>query len=199
MDPQDRALRAGVDIVVATPGRLMDHMRHGWTEFGALEVLVLDEADRMIDMGFLPDVRRILEALPATRQTLLFSATMPAEVLQLHTMHVMPAHEKVQWLARFSRSVDGPALVFVRTKIGAERLARELARLGVRAVALARRSVAGRPDGRRRGIPERPPPAPRRDRPGRPRPRHRGHHARRELRRARFSRELRAPRRPDGP
>ena len=81
MDPQERALRAGVDIVVATPGRLMDHMRHESVNFAALEVLVLDEADRMLDMGFWPDVQRILAALPAERQTLLFSATMPAEVL----------------------------------------------------------------------------------------------------------------------
>jgi ATP-dependent RNA helicase RhlE len=161
MDPQDRALRAGASIVVATPGRLMDHMRGGAASFQTLEVLVLDEADRMMDMGFWPDVQRIVGALPDVRQTLLFSATLPDDVLRLaerlvrptakyvqlgraggaaetitHTMHVMPAHEKVQWLARFSRTLDGPALVFVRTKIGAERLARELARLGVRAVAL---------------------------------------------------------------
>ncbi|HVH29575.1 MAG TPA: DEAD/DEAH box helicase, partial [Vicinamibacterales bacterium] len=83
MDIQERALRAAVDIVVATPGRLMDHMRHESTGFTGLEVLVLDEADRMLDMGFWPDVQRILAALPASRQTLLFSATMPGEVLKL--------------------------------------------------------------------------------------------------------------------
>jgi ATP-dependent RNA helicase RhlE len=161
MDVQERALRAGVDIVVATPGRLMDHMRHGWTEFGALEVLVLDEADRMLDMGFLPDVRRILEALPATRQTLLFSATMPAEVLQLtqeflrepryvqvgrrggpastisHAARTVPAGEKTQWLARWLRDeAEGPVLVFCRTKIGAERLAGRLSGMGIRTAAL---------------------------------------------------------------
>ena len=85
MDPQERALKAGVDIVVATPGRLMDHMRNGAVAFDKLEMLVLDEADRMMDMGFWPDVRRIVAALPdsAARQTLLFSATMPDEVMKL--------------------------------------------------------------------------------------------------------------------
>jgi ATP-dependent RNA helicase RhlE len=80
-DPQERALRAGVDIVVATPGRLMDHMRSAVTDFTRLEVLVLDEADRMMDMGFWPDITRILSELPSARQTLLFSATMPHEVM----------------------------------------------------------------------------------------------------------------------
>jgi len=75
MEPQTRALRHGADIVVATPGRLLDHMERGHVDFSRLEVLVLDEADRMLDMGFAPDVRRILAALPEQRQTMLFSAT----------------------------------------------------------------------------------------------------------------------------
>src|SRR5678815_5320435 len=83
MGIQGRAVRAGVDIVVATPGRLMDHMRHDSVDLRGLEILVLDEADRMLDMGFWPDVRRIMASLPAQRQTLLFSATMPGEVLKL--------------------------------------------------------------------------------------------------------------------
>jgi ATP-dependent RNA helicase RhlE len=161
MDAQERALRAGVDIVVATPGRLMDHMRHGWTNFSGLEVLVLDEADRMLDMGFWPDVRRILEALPAIRQTLLFSATMPAEVLQLtqeflrepryvqvgrrggpastisHAVQTVPSAQKTQWLARWLREESmGPVLVFCRTKIGAERLASRLSGMGIGTAAL---------------------------------------------------------------
>ena len=81
MGPQERALQAGVDIVVATPGRLMDHMRHSNTDFVRVQVLVLDEADRMMDMGFWPDVQRIMAALPPDRQTLLFSATLPGEIL----------------------------------------------------------------------------------------------------------------------
>jgi ATP-dependent RNA helicase RhlE len=75
MEPQTRALKHGADIVVATPGRLLDHMERGHVDFTQLEVLVLDEADRMLDMGFAPDVRRILSALPKERQTMLFSAT----------------------------------------------------------------------------------------------------------------------------
>jgi len=161
MDPQDRALKAGVSIVVATPGRLMDHMRSATPDFTRLEVLVLDEADRMMDMGFWPDVQRIVGTLPTERQTLLFSATLPDEIMKLtkaivrpdgkhiqvgraggpalsitHTVHVMPASEKVSWLARFLRGVHGPTLVFLRRKSGADRVARDLARLGIKATAL---------------------------------------------------------------
>ena len=161
MTKQEQALRAHVDIVVATPGRLMDHMRHESTAFGQLEVLVLDEADRMLDMGFWPDVQRILAALPDERQTLLFSATMPAEVMKLtkeflrdpkyvqverqggpaqtitHAVKTLPAGEKVPWLARWLREeAHGPVLVFCRTKVGADRLATKLSGLGIRTVAL---------------------------------------------------------------
>jgi ATP-dependent RNA helicase RhlE len=161
MDAQEFALRAGVDIVVATPGRLMDHMRHESVDYSSLELLVLDEADRMLDMGFWPDVQRILSALPAKRQTLLFSATMPAEVLKLtqeflhdpkyvqvgrrggpaqtisHNMQTVAAGEKTQWLARWLREeATGPVLVFCRTKIGAERLAGRLGGMGIRAASL---------------------------------------------------------------
>jgi ATP-dependent RNA helicase RhlE len=162
MDAQERALKSGVDIVVATPGRLMDHMRNGAVAFAKLDTLVLDEADRMMDMGFWPDVRRIVNALPdaAARQTLLFSATMPDEVMTLadevvrdakfvqigsaggpaksitHTVENVPAGQKAEWLAKFLRRTDGPVLVFVRTKSGAERLARRLAASGLKAAAL---------------------------------------------------------------
>jgi ATP-dependent RNA helicase RhlE len=161
MDIQERALKAGVDIVVATPGRLMDHMRHDSVGFSSLEMLVLDEADRMLDMGFWPDVQRILSALPPVRQTLLFSATMPAEVLKLtqeflrdpkyvqvgrrggpaqtitHSVQTVPAAEKVQWLARWLRDeATGPVLVFCRTKVGADRLASRLSGMGIRTAAL---------------------------------------------------------------
>src|SRR6266508_2708059 len=96
MDQQERALKAGVDIVVATPGRLMDHMRHGSTDFTRLRVLVLDEADRMMDMGFWPDVQRILATLPFERQTLLFSATLPDEIMKLvHEMLRAPRYVRV--------------------------------------------------------------------------------------------------------
>jgi ATP-dependent RNA helicase RhlE len=162
MGPQERALKSGVDIVVATPGRLMDHMRSKTVGFDKLDTLVLDEADRMMDMGFWPDVRRIVQSLPdsAARQTLLFSATMPEEVMKLadevvrdakyvqigsaggpaksitHTIENVAAADKTEWLARFLRRADGPVLVFMRTKSGAERLARKLSSLGLKAAAL---------------------------------------------------------------
>ena len=160
MDPQDRALRAGAHVVVATPGRLMDHMRSTVPDFSALEVLVLDEADRMMDMGFWPDVQRIVRELPPVKQTLLLSATIPDEVMRLaaelvhdpkyieigraggpartitHTVETVESREKPQWLARFLKSAEGPTLVFVRTKHGVDRLARQLHTLGVRAIAL---------------------------------------------------------------
>jgi ATP-dependent RNA helicase RhlE len=162
MDSQERALRSGVDVIVATPGRLMDHQRNGAVDFSRLEVLVLDEADRMMDMGFWPDVRRIVSSLPAStaRQTMLFSATMPDEVMTLvnevvrepqyvqigsaggpakgitHAVEAVPAAQKADWLAKFLRRTDGPVLVFMRTKSGAERLARRLVTAGIRAAAL---------------------------------------------------------------
>lgn len=161
MDPQERALKAGADIIVATPGRLMDHMRHGSTDFLRLQLLVLDEADRMMDMGFWPDVQRIIGTLPPDRQTLLFSATMPKEILKLalellqsphyvqvganrgaartirHAKEDVPRAEKADWVAHFvRREATGPVLVFVRTKIGADRVARTLQGRGIRAAAL---------------------------------------------------------------
>ena len=83
MGMQERALKAGVDIIVATPGRLMDHMRQQNADLTGIELLVLDEADRMMDMGFWPDVRRIIAAIPSVRQTLLFSATLSREIESL--------------------------------------------------------------------------------------------------------------------
>jgi ATP-dependent RNA helicase RhlE len=162
MGGQERALKAGVDIVVATPGRLMDHQRSGAVNFSRVDTFVLDEADRMMDMGFWPDVKRIAATLPdpEKRQTLLFSATMPDEVMKLlgevvrnpqyvqvgsaggparsitHEIENVPAAEKTEWLAKFLRRTQGPILVFMRTKSGAERLARKLQSFGIRAAAL---------------------------------------------------------------
>ncbi|MCI4350158.1 MAG: DEAD/DEAH box helicase [Thermoplasmata archaeon] len=151
MIDQERALRGGVEIVVATPGRLLDHMRRGYVDFRELQVLVLDEADRMLDMGFLPDVRRILASLPRRRQTLLFSATMPKEVIQLarefltdpktvqvgettaaavgvsHLALPVPAHRKSDLLkALLEDATMTSVLVFTRTKHRADRVARQL-------------------------------------------------------------------------
>src|SRR5512136_2088431 len=88
MNPQIQKLRAGVEIVVACPGRLLDHIQHATISLSNLEVLVLDEADRMFDMGFLPDIRKIIKYIPAKRQTLLFSATMPDDI-RLLTQQVL--------------------------------------------------------------------------------------------------------------
>ena len=160
MGMQERALRAGVDIIVATPGRLIDHLRQQNADLTGVELLVLDEADRMMDMGFWPDVRRIIASIPNARQTLLFSATMPDDVVRFaleivrnpafiqvgqrsappksitHMAEVMPASAKVEWLTAYLRRPRGPTLVFMRTKIGAERLARKLASAGIKAAAL---------------------------------------------------------------
>jgi ATP-dependent RNA helicase RhlE len=163
MGMQERALKAGVDIIVATPGRLMDHMRQQNADLSGIELLVLDEADRMMDMGFWPDVRRIVAALPpssAGRQTLLFSATMPNEVVRdafeitreakfvqvgqrsappksiTHRVEPVAHSHKVEWLIDHLRRPAGPVLIFMRTKIGADRLARKLAAAGVRCTAL---------------------------------------------------------------
>jgi ATP-dependent RNA helicase RhlE len=163
MGAQERALKAGVDIIVATPGRLMDHMRQQNADLTGIELLVLDEADRMMDMGFWPDVRRIITALPASangRQTLLFSATMPGEVVKdaleitrdakyvqvgqrsaparsiTHRAETVSGSQKVQWLIDHLRNPPGPVLVFVRTKIGADRLARQLQSAGIKCTAL---------------------------------------------------------------
>jgi len=163
MGAQERALKAGVDVIVATPGRLMDHMRQQNADLSAVELLVLDEADRMMDMGFWPDVRRIIASLPGPdrgRQTLLFSATMPDDVLRdaleitreakyvlvgrrsaparsiSHRVEKVAASHKVEWLIDHLRRPEGPVLVFMRTKIGADRLARKLASAGIRCAAL---------------------------------------------------------------
>ena len=154
MGMQERALRAGVDIIVATPGRLIDHLRQQNADLSGVELLVLDEADRMMDMGFWPDVRRIIAAIPNGRQTLLFSATMPDDVVRFaleivreptyiqvgqrsappksitHRVELMPASAKLDWLTNYLRRPDGPTLVFTRTKIGAERLMRKLVVVG---------------------------------------------------------------------
>jgi ATP-dependent RNA helicase RhlE len=160
MGMQERALRAGVDIIVATPGRLMDHMRQQNADLSAIQLLVLDEADRMMDMGFWPDVKRIISAMPAVRQTLLFSATMPDEVVRFaleivrdpkyvqvgqrsapaksitHRAQIVPHGEKIEWLIAHLKKPEGPVLIFSRTKIGADRLARKLAAAGIRCIAL---------------------------------------------------------------
>ncbi len=154
--PQERALRAGVDVVVATPGRLLDHLASGIARLGGIEVLVLDEADRMLDMGFLPDVRRILAQVPRRRQTLLFSATLPRPIVALSreilndparldverpsapatgvAQQVLPVPESLKpqlLLEMLRRGELETALVFTRTKHRANRLAAFLEKAGI--------------------------------------------------------------------
>src|SRR6267142_2844595 len=107
MEPQTRALKHGADIVVATPGRLLDHMERGHVDFSQLEVLVLDEADRMLDMGFAPDVKRILSKLPEQRQTMLFSATISPEVDAL-ARRALNGHASVE-IGRRAQTAEGIA------------------------------------------------------------------------------------------
>ena len=156
--PQEHAFRSGVDVIIATPGRLLDHLRQPYAKLDRIEYFVLDEADRMLDMGFLPEIRRILRFLPAKRQTLLFSATMPppiqaltAEMLRqpvhierevrsgtpvgiTQAVYPVPQDLKAALLVELLKRGDiTQALVFARTKHRANRLADHLARAGVHA------------------------------------------------------------------
>ncbi len=160
-NPQVRAIRAGLDVLIATPGRLLDLMGQRLVNLASVEILVLDEADRMLDMGFLPDIRRIFAQVGPQRQTLLFSATMPDEIRKLvtdilknpalvqvarvssaaptvaHWVYHVEQPQKLPLLTRLlARKPRGRALVFTRTKHGADKLTRHLLRAGLRAAAL---------------------------------------------------------------
>ena len=161
LEPQSRALRGGVDVIVATPGRLLDHIERGNVAFDDLEVLVLDEADRMLDMGFAPQINRIVDEIPRYRQTLLFSATMLPEVEALarkylrkpvvvqvgrrseaassvtHAVYPVPRDRKSMLLVELLRkSGMDSVLVFTRTKHGADRVVRHLEDEGIAATAM---------------------------------------------------------------
>jgi ATP-dependent RNA helicase RhlE len=156
MGPQEHAFRSGTDIIVATPGRLLDHFRFPYAKLDSLEILVLDEADRMLDMGFLPDIRRVLKHVPAKRQTLFFSATMPPPIVglareMLHdpvtvnlerkaapasgiTQAIYPVPQDLKstlLLELLKRGDVKNAIVFTRTKHRANRLAEQLGRHNV--------------------------------------------------------------------
>src|SRR5262245_3732807 len=156
MQPQERALRSGVDIIVACPGRLLDHFQYSYAKLTGLEILVLDEADRMLDMGFLPDIRRILKHLPPVSQTLFFSATLPPPIRELsremlrnpvalnverpaapatgvsQAVYAVRQEVKSALLLELLRGeAIANALVFTRTKHRANRLAQFLHRNGV--------------------------------------------------------------------
>jgi ATP-dependent RNA helicase RhlE len=161
IDPQIAALRQGVEILVATPGRLLDHVQQKTVNLSQVEVFVLDEADRMLDMGFIPDVKRIIALLHKTRQNLLFSATLDGEIRRLadsflhdpvmvkvarenatadliqHVVHPVARERKRELLAHLIRSRDlKQVLVFASTRLGANRLAYQLNREGIHAAAI---------------------------------------------------------------
>jgi ATP-dependent RNA helicase RhlE len=158
--PQIKALRNGVEILVACPGRLLDHLQQGHARLDTLRFLVLDEADRMFDMGFLPDVRKILNYVPKNRQTLLFSATFPSEIKDLasqilsnprhaalslncpvhtvsHALYPVPRHLKTKLILSLLKSKKtGSVLIFTRTKHRAQGLARKIANIGYKVTSL---------------------------------------------------------------
>ncbi|MEO8910838.1 MAG: DEAD/DEAH box helicase [Gemmatimonadaceae bacterium] len=161
IEPQSKTLRAGVDVVVATPGRLLDHMERQNVVFDELEVLVLDEADRMLDMGFAPQLNRIVSEIPPYRQTLLFSATMPPEVEALarkylrkpvvvqvgrrseavstvtHAVYPVPRERKTTLLVELlKQAAMDSVLIFTRTKHGADRVVNALEDAGIAATAM---------------------------------------------------------------
>jgi ATP-dependent RNA helicase RhlE len=161
IEPQERALRDGVDVIVATPGRLIDHLERQNVVFDDLEVLVLDEADRMLDMGFAPQINRIVNEIPKYRQTLLFSATMPPEVEALarkylrkpvvvqvgrrsaaastvaHAVYPVPRDKKSALLVELLRKPEmDSVLIFTRTKHGADRVVRHLERAEITSTAM---------------------------------------------------------------
>jgi len=159
-DRQIKALRAGTEILVACPGRLLDLIQQRHAKMNRIEILVLDEADRMFDMGFLPDVRRVIKAVPTERQTMLFSATFPAEVELLaaqsltepqkismgiskpavtvtHALYPVPQHLKSALLMKLLKQIDSDSvLVFTRTKHRADKVARQIAHSGFRVTSL---------------------------------------------------------------
>jgi ATP-dependent RNA helicase RhlE len=159
--PQVQKLQRGIDVLVATPGRLLDLMNQGFVDLSRVEIFVLDEADRMFDMGFLPDIRRVVDQLPDARQTVLFSATMPESIAKLAAailrepvkINIAPPprdealiEESVVFVARAKKTAlladliekrsAARAIVFTRTKHGADRVATQLHRLGIKADAI---------------------------------------------------------------
>ncbi len=160
MRPQVERLRRRPDIVVACPGRLLDHVRNRTVDLSKVDTVILDEADRMLDMGFLPDIKKIIERLPADRQTLLFSATIPVEIKHLayefmndpesvdighnapvetvlHAIYPVPAHLKTDLLVELLRKTDTRSvLVFTRTKHRAMRVGKQLKDAGFSSVSL---------------------------------------------------------------
>lgn len=170
-EPQLASIRRNPHIVVATPGRLIDHLEQKNLSLGDVQILILDEADRMLDMGFLPQLKRILQLLPRNRQTMLFSATMPPDILRIasaymrtpvrteiarsgtaaegvtHELFVVEPHDKMRLLEQLLSEYRGTVLVFTRTKFGAKKVCRALKYLNVAAAEIhSNRSLVQRRD-----------------------------------------------------
>ncbi len=169
MMPQISALRQNPHIVVATPGRLIDHMQQKNAHLREVRIVVLDEADRMLDMGFMPQIQKIFDALPRERQTMLFSATMPAEIMKIATRYmqlpvrvevaptgttvervsqelfIVTKDQKIGLLAKLLETYQGPTLVFTRTKHGAKKVMRQIRSLNIPAAEIhSNRSLSQR-------------------------------------------------------
>ena len=224
LEPQEKKLRGGVDVVVATPGRLIDHLERQNVVFDDLEVLVLDEADRMLDMGFAPQINRIVSEIPNYRQTLLFSATMPPEVEALarkylrkpivvqvgvrsaaastvtHAVYPVPREKKNALLVRAAHGgkEHETVLIFTRTKHGADRVVRDLEKAGVRATAMHADKTQAQRMRALQEFKERQDQRARGDGHRAARAGHLRHHARHQLRRAAAGGGLRAPHRAHG-
>ncbi|TSC83040.1 MAG: Uncharacterized protein G01um101419_312 [Parcubacteria group bacterium Gr01-1014_19] len=169
MYPQLKMLARNPQIIVATPGRLNDHLAQKTVNLKDVKIVVLDEADRMLDMGFAPQIQKILAAVPSERQTMLFSATMPPEIMKMATTHmklpirievaragstadkvtqeifIVPKEKKVQLVEKLLQQYPGPTLIFTRTKYGAKRLTQNILDMGHTAAELhSNRSVGQR-------------------------------------------------------
>lgn len=160
LGPQVKALLKKPHLIIATPGRLIDHLHQKNLRLDSVRIVVLDEADRMLDMGFLPQIQKILHALPKDRQTMLFSATMPADIMKLATAHmklpirveiapsgtivekvtqelfIVPKEQKINLLATLLKKHQGPTLVFTRTKYGAKKVVQQIRMMSIAAVEL---------------------------------------------------------------
>jgi ATP-dependent RNA helicase RhlE len=157
MYAQVQAIRRGADIIIATPGRLIDHLEQKTLTLNNVGVVVLDEADRMLDMGFMPQIRRIFDVLPLDRQTMVFSATMPPEITRIASSHmklpvrvemapagttaervtqelfIVPRERKLPLLANILNTSEGATIVFTKTKHGAKRIVAQIRALGIKA------------------------------------------------------------------